>query len=75
MGYIHLKEKIDDTRFFSLTQLHQRTLACESQSKEASKSTRHNMHLIDRNDSSSNDESNDMHVVYLIWPATAKPAS
>jgi primase-polymerase (primpol)-like protein len=71
----YLKEKIDGTRFFTLTQLHQWTLACESQSKETSKSTRHNMHLINRNDSSSNDESKDMYVVYLIWPATTKLAS
>jgi hypothetical protein len=33
------------------------------------------MHLIDRNDSSSNYESKDMYVVYLIWPATTKLAS
>jgi hypothetical protein len=33
------------------------------------------MHLVDRNDSSSNDESKDMCVVELVWPTKAKPAA
>jgi hypothetical protein len=32
------------------------------------------MHLVDCNDSSSNNESKDMYVVELVWPAKTKPA-
>lgn len=61
--------------FFSSTQLHQRALACESRSKKTSESTVHNMHLVDHNDSSSDDESKDMYVAKLVWLGKTKPAA
>jgi hypothetical protein len=41
---------------FTLARLHQRALACESQSKYAPKATRHNINLVNYDQSSSNDD-------------------
>jgi hypothetical protein len=62
----YLKEKPDGTQFFSLTQLHQRDLACESRSKEL---YRHDEH---RDNSSLDDEPKELYVAELVWPAKAK---
>jgi hypothetical protein len=62
----YLKEKLDGTQFFSLVCLHQRALACENQSKEASKSASHKMHLVGRENSF--DESTDVYTAELVWP-------
>jgi hypothetical protein len=59
------------TQFFSIAQLHQRTLAYESQSKETSKSTSHNIHLVERDNL--DDESANEYTAELIWPTKAKP--
>jgi hypothetical protein len=59
----YLKEKLYGTQFYSLTQLHQRTLACKSRSKELSR--HHDV-------SSSDNESKELHVTELIWPIKAK---
>jgi hypothetical protein len=48
-------------------------LACENRSKETSNPIHHDMHLIDRNDSSSDDDSKDMYAAKLVWPTKAKP--
>jgi hypothetical protein len=69
----YLKEKFDDTQFFSLVHLHQRALACESRSKEASKSASHKMHQV-RCDNL-DDESIDVYIAELVWPAQAKPSA
>jgi hypothetical protein len=69
----YLKEKLDDTQFFSLVHLHQRALTCESRSKEASKSASHKMHLVGCDNS--DDESIDVYTTELVWPAQAKPSS
>jgi hypothetical protein len=61
-----LKENLDNTQFFSLTQLHQQALACESQSKELSH------HDERRDSSSSNDKPKMVYASKLIWPAKAK---
>jgi hypothetical protein len=53
--------------------LHQRALACESQSKEVSKSASHKMHLVGRDNS--DDESTDVYTTKLVWPAQAKPSA
>jgi hypothetical protein len=50
--------------FFSIAQLHQRPLACESRYKETSKSTVHNIHLAERD--SSDDESVDVYTAELV---------
>jgi hypothetical protein len=45
-------------------------LACESRSKEASKSASHKMHLVRRDNS--DDESADVYTAELVWSAHAK---
>jgi hypothetical protein len=52
------------TRLFSLLQLHQRALACESRNKEASKLAGHNVHLVKRD--SSDDEHADVYTTELV---------
>jgi hypothetical protein len=40
----YLKERLEGIQCFTLAQLHQRALACESRSKETTKTIRHNVH-------------------------------
>jgi hypothetical protein len=61
----YLKEKLDDTQFFSLVHLHQRAMTCESRSKETSKSASHKMHLVGYDNS--DDESTDVYTTKLVW--------
>jgi hypothetical protein len=61
-----LKEKLDGAHLFSLTQLHQWALACESQSKELS---RHDEH---HDSSSSDDKPKELHVTELVCPDKTK---
>jgi hypothetical protein len=53
--------------------LHPQALACESGSKDTSKMTRHNIHIVDDDESSSDDESPEVYTAQLVWPAKAKP--
>jgi hypothetical protein len=55
--------KIDGTQLFSIAQLHQWTLACESRSKEASKLASHNVHLVEH------DPSSLVYTTELVWHA------
>jgi hypothetical protein len=55
-----------------LTQLHQQALACESQSKDAPKAARHNVHVVDCDQSSSDDELQEVYAKELVWPKKAK---
>ena len=50
-----------------MAQLHQRALACESQSKEIQKLARHNINTIEGDDSGSNDESSDIYAAKFVW--------
>jgi hypothetical protein len=69
----YLRDKLDGTQFFSIAQLHQRALACESRFKETSKSTARTIHLIERD--SSDDESADVYTAEFIWPTKAKSSA
>jgi hypothetical protein len=69
----YLKEKLEGIQLFTLAQLHQQALACENQNKDISKGTRHNVHIVERDESSSADESLGIYVVELVWSAKAKP--
>jgi hypothetical protein len=51
--------------------LHQQALACESRSKEVSKSASHKIHLVGRDNS--DDESTDIYTTKLVWSVKAKP--
>jgi hypothetical protein len=53
----YLKERLEGVQFFTLAQLHQRALACESRSKELAKTVSHDVHIIECDQSSSDDES------------------
>jgi hypothetical protein len=50
-------------------------LVCESQSKEASKSASHNVHLVEHDPSSSDDKSIDVYTAKLVWPMKTKPSA
>jgi hypothetical protein len=67
----YLRDKLEGTQFFSIAQLHQRALACESRFKETSKSVARTIHLVERD--SSDDESADVYTTEFVWPAKAKP--
>jgi hypothetical protein len=69
----YLRDKLDGTQFFSIAQLYQRALACESRFKETSKSAACTIHLIERD--SSDDESADVYTVEFIWPTKAKSSA
>jgi hypothetical protein len=69
----YLRDKLDGTQFFSIAQLHQRALACESRFKEASKSAARAIHLIERD--SSDDESAYVYTAEFIWPTKAKSSA
>jgi hypothetical protein len=58
---------VDGTQFFSLAQLHQWALACESRSKEILEMADHNVHH-----DSLDDESKYVYAIELVWHAKAK---
>jgi hypothetical protein len=64
----YLKERLEGIQFFTLAQLHQRALASESQSKETAKTIRHNMHIVECDQSSSDDESTEVYTAEMVWP-------
>jgi hypothetical protein len=68
----YLKERLEGIPFFTLAQLHQRALACESRSKETAKTIRHNVHILECDQSSSDDKSTEVYTAEMIWPKQAK---
>jgi hypothetical protein len=68
----YLKERLEDIQFFTLAQLHQRALACESRSKGTAKTIRHNVHIVECDQSSSDDESTEVYAAEMVWPKQAK---
>jgi hypothetical protein len=69
----YLRYKLDETQFFSIAQLHQRALACESQFKETSKSVARTIHLVERDNS--DDESADVYTAEFVWPTNDKSSA
>jgi hypothetical protein len=47
-------------------------LACESQSKETAKTIRHNVHIVECDQSSSDNESTEVYAAEMVWPKQAK---
>jgi hypothetical protein len=47
-------------------------LACESRSKETAKTIRHNVHIVECDQSSSGDESIEVYTAEMVWPKQAK---
>jgi hypothetical protein len=68
----YLKERLEGIQLFTLAQLHQRALACESRSKETVKMVHHNVHIVECDQSSSDDESKEVYVAEMVWPKQAK---
>jgi hypothetical protein len=68
----YLKEKFEGIQFFTLAQLQQRALACESRSKELVKIVHHNIHIVEHNQSSSDNEPKEVCTVEMVWPEQAK---
>jgi hypothetical protein len=71
----YLKEKLEGIHFFTLAQLHQRALACESRSKELVKTIHHNVHIVEHNQSSSDDEPKEVYTAEIVWPEQAKSSA
>jgi hypothetical protein len=55
-----------------LAQLHQIALAYESRCKEIAKTIRHNVHIVECDQSSSDDESIEVYTAEMVWPKQAK---
>jgi hypothetical protein len=72
---ILFKRKIRRHPIFTLAQLHQRVLACESRSKETAKTIRHNVHIVECDQSSSDDESTEIYAAEMVWPKQAKSSA
>jgi hypothetical protein len=53
----YLKEILGGIQFFMVAQLHQRALACERRSKDTANVVRHNVHVVECDQSSLDDES------------------
>jgi hypothetical protein len=51
-----------------LAQLHQRALACESRSKDTAKMVHHNVHMVDYDQSSPDDEPQEVYAAEMVWP-------
>jgi hypothetical protein len=47
-------------------------LACESQSKELVKTVHHNIHIVEHNQSSSDNEPKEFYTAEMVWPEQAK---
>jgi hypothetical protein len=71
----YLKEKLEGIQFFMLAQLHQKALACESRSKELVKTVHHNVHIVEHNQGSSDDELKKVYTAEIVWPEQAKPSA
>jgi hypothetical protein len=71
----YLKERLEGIQFLTLAQLHQRALACESRSKETAKTARHNVHIVECDQSSSNDESKEVCAAEMVWSKQAKSSA
>jgi hypothetical protein len=55
-----------------LAQLHQRAFAYESRSKETTKTVHHNVHVIECDQSTSNNKPHEVYTAEMVWPKQAK---
>jgi hypothetical protein len=65
-GLCYYLKRLEGIQFFTLAQLHQRALACESLSKETAKTIRHNIHIVECDKSSSDDESKEVYTIEMV---------
>ena len=71
----HVKEKLKGYDFFTINQFHQRALAIESRSRDSKEDHRHhraNVHDVDYDSESSNDDSNDVYAAEFVWLSKSK---
>jgi hypothetical protein len=71
----YLKERLGGIQFFTLAQLHLKALACESRSKENAKTIRHNIHIVECDQSSLDDELKEVCSAEMVCPKQAKPSA
>ena len=50
-------------------------MAYESRSKETAKTIHHNVHIVECDQSSSDDESTEVYVAEMVWPKQAKSSA
>ena len=50
-------------------------MACESRSEETAKTIRHNVHVVECDQSSSEDESAEVYAAEMVWPKQAKSSA
>jgi hypothetical protein len=50
-------------------------LACESRSKETTKTIHHNVHIVECDQSSLDDESKEVYAAEMVWPKQAKSSA
>jgi hypothetical protein len=50
-------------------------LVCESRSKETAKMIHHNVYIVECDQSSSDDESNEVYAAKMVWPKQAKSSA
>jgi hypothetical protein len=73
--HYYLKEKLEGIQFFTLAQVHQRALACESRSKELVKMVHHSVHIVEHNQSNLDDEPKEVYTTEIVWPEQAKSSA
>ena len=70
----HIKKRLEDYDFFTVSHVHQRALAIERRSKEPQESHRHHrssVHTLECNSDCSDDESKDVYTTEFIWSSLA----
>ena len=80
LGGLHsyFKEKLEGYDYFSINQLQIKDLNQECRFKNAKdtyKTHRSNMHIIEYDSDTSDDEDKEVYTTEFIWPSTAKPCS
>jgi hypothetical protein len=73
--HYYLKEILEGVQFFTLAQLHQRALACERRSKELAKTVRHDVHIVECDQNSSDDKSKEVYAAEMVWPKQDKSSA
>ena len=74
----HLKEKLEGFDFLSINHLQMKVMGLElklKNSRESAKPHRSNVHIVDNDSDSSDDESKEIYAAEFVWPSKAKPCS
>ena len=72
------REKLDGSSFYSINQLQASALNQETKfkkEKDTYKSHRSNIHIVEYDSDSSDDEDKEVYATEFVWPVSAKPCS